>query len=131
MEVLWDEYLVYVRDVQPQEWKKYQYVGKDGDRKEDAQKIPPSVDGFKRWCRKVKGFYVHQYFDNKDNYYTDFVEVCAYIREEVKEDHIIGGMLNMYNPSITQRLHGLADNLKLDGPKKVSVTFRNKQKPEE
>ena len=91
-----------------EKWLRIQYVGKEGTRKTDAQKLPLTMDGFEIFCYKKFGS-VHQYFDNKDNYYTDFVVICSRIKKEIREDQITGGMLGFYNASITQRLNGLAE----------------------
>ena len=100
----------YKEDLKKQsnEWLKIQYVGKDGDRKEEPQKVPMTMEGFERFCYKNYGC-VNQYFDNKDDYYVDFVTICSRVRKEIRENQIIGGLLNFYNPSITQRLNNLAD----------------------
>jgi len=100
----------FKEDVKAQgaQWKRVQYVGKDGLKKEDPAKVPLTLEGFKRFCRNNYGD-VQQYFDNKDGYYEDFVVICRAIREEIREDQIIGGMLSFYNPSITQRLNGLVE----------------------
>ena len=90
------------------QWLKVQYVGKEGDRVTDPQKVPYTLEGFKRYCRKNYGEVQH-YFDNTDKYYDDFCVICRAIREEIKENQIIGGLLGFYNPSITQRLNGLTD----------------------
>jgi hypothetical protein len=90
------------------QWLKVQYVGKDGERVADPQKVPYTLEGFKRYCRKNYGD-VEQYFWNKDNYYNDFVGICSYIKNEIRENQITGGLLGFYNPSITQRLNGLTD----------------------
>ncbi len=91
-----------------EKWLRIQYVGKDGARKTDAQKLPLTMDGFEIFCYKKYGC-VHHYFDNKDNYYTDFGTICSRIKKEIREDQITGGMLGFYNASITQRLNGLVD----------------------
>lgn len=93
---------------QSEEWIKVQYTGKDGDRREDPQKVPMTLEGFKRFCRTKYGE-VEQYFSNQGNYYDDFVGICSRIREEIRENQIIGGLLGFYNPSITQRLNGLTE----------------------
>jgi hypothetical protein len=35
------------------QWLKIQYVGKDGERVADPQKVPYTLEGFKRYCRKI------------------------------------------------------------------------------
>lgn len=93
---------------QSNEWLKVQYVGKDGERVADPQKVPMTYEGFKRFCRVNYGE-VKQYFEDKDGYYKEFVDICSHIKDEIRENQIIGGLLGFYNPSITQRLNGLTD----------------------
>lgn len=102
----------YKQDLKEQanEWLKVSYVGKEGERMEDAQKVPMTMEGFERYCYKHYGC-VEQYFKNKDNYYNDFVPICSHIKREIRENQIIGGLLGFYNPSITQRLNGLTDKI--------------------
>ena len=97
-------------------WLKIQYVGKEGQRMTDEMKLPYTMDGFEVFCYNNYGT-VEQYFKNKDGYYTDFVPICSHIKKEIRENQITGGMLGIYNPSITQRLNNLAENTKttLDG----------------
>ncbi len=95
---------------QESEWLKVQYVGKDGERKADGTKVPMTFEGFKRFCYNKKEYgCVEQYFLNKDSLYADFVGICSHIKDEIRENQIIGGLLGFYNPSITQRLNGLTD----------------------
>lgn len=102
----------YKEDVKEQskEWLKVMYVGKDATRTEEAQKVPYTFEGLKRFARKHHGE-IEQYFLNTGGYYTDFIGICRAIKEEIRENQIIGGMLNFYNPSITQRLNNLSDNI--------------------
>lgn len=90
------------------EWPKVQYVGRDGDRREDYPKLPMTMDGFEVFCYDNYGC-VNHYFDNKEGYYDDFGTICRAIRREIRDDQITGGLLGEYNPSITQRLNGLTD----------------------
>lgn len=103
-------FVEYKEDLKEQsnEWLKVQYVAKEGDRVTDPQKVPMTLEGFKRFCREKYGE-VEQYFKNQEGYYDDFIPICSRIREEIRENQIIGGLLGFYNPSITQRLNGLID----------------------
>lgn len=103
----WNEYKSDLKE-QSKEWLKIDYVGRDGQRVSEPQKIPYTFEGFKRYCRENYGE-VEQYFTNQDNYYEDFIGICSRVKEEIRENQIIGGLLNFYNPSITQRLNGLTD----------------------
>jgi len=104
----WRGYVQWLEDVEKKRWPKVQYVGRDGVRVEDYPKIPYTLEGFKRYCYAERGN-VEQYFYNKDGLYDDFVGICAQIREWIREDQIVGGLLGNYNPSITQRLNGLTE----------------------
>lgn len=94
--------------IQAIEWTKVQYVGREGQRMEDALKLPYTMDGFEVFCYKNYGV-VHQYFENKDGYYNDFVTICSYIKKEIRNNQVTGGLLGIYNPSITQRLNSLVE----------------------
>jgi hypothetical protein len=106
----------YKEDLKSQanEWLKVQYVGKEGERVAEPQKVPMTIEGFKRYCRKNYGEAQH-YFDNTDNYYNDFCVICRTIKEEIRENQIIGGLLGFHNPSITQRLNSLVDKQEHSG----------------
>lgn len=93
---------------QSKEWLKIQYVGKDGERVAEPQKVPYTFEGFKRFCRFKYGE-VEQYFTNQGSYYEDFIGICRAIKEEIRENQIIGGLLGFHNPSITQRLNNLVE----------------------
>jgi hypothetical protein len=107
LEKAWEAYKVDLK-AQSMEWPKVQYVGKDGERVEDYPKLPQTMEGFERFCYKNYGC-VNQYFDNKDGYYDEFVTICTRVRREIRENQILGGMIGMFNPSITQRLNGLKE----------------------
>lgn len=107
LEKAFNEYKEDLKE-QSKEWLKIQYVGKDGERKADGQKVPMTMEGFERYCYNKYGS-VHHYFDNKEGYYTDFGTICSRVRKEIRENQITGGLLGFYNPSITQRLNSLVD----------------------
>lgn len=103
----WESFKIDLMN-QSSEWVKVQYVGKDGHEVRERQKVPYTFEGFKRFCRKKHGE-VEQYFTNQDEYYNDFIGICRAIKEEIRENQIIGGLLGFHNPSITQRLNGLVE----------------------
>jgi hypothetical protein len=105
---------------QSMEWLKVQYVGKDGERREDPQKVPMTLEGFKRYCRENHGD-VSEYFLNRDGYYDDFTIICLRIKDEIRENQIVGGLLGFYNPSITQRLNGLTEKVETDNTHKAKI----------
>jgi len=102
---LWKASLI----TQANKWKKPQYVGKDGHRVEDEIKIPMIFEGFKRFCYENGYGTVEQYFTNQDGLYDKYIGVCHALKNEIREDLIIGGLLGFYNTSITQRVTDLTD----------------------
>lgn len=112
LEKAWINYKAKLK-LDAKEWPKVQYVGKDGDRKEDYPVLPYTLEGFKRYCRENHGD-VSEYFLNRQNYYDDFTNICSYVKEEIREQQIIGGMLSHFNPSITQRLNNLVEKTQTD-----------------
>ena len=107
LELAWKAYKDHLIE-ESYKWLKIQYVGKEGQRMTDEMKLPYIMDGFEVFCYNNYGT-VEQYFKNKDGYYTDFVPICSHIKKEIRENQITGGMLGIYNPSITQRLNNLVE----------------------
>jgi len=110
-EKMWQIFLDYQQDlkVKEKDWLKVQYVGKDGEKKQDNFKLPLTFQGFKRYCWDNEIGCVEQYFVNQDKLYDDYISICSRIKNAIQENQITGGLLNVYNPSITQRLNGLVD----------------------
>ena len=124
LELAWKAYKDDL-EIKAKEWVKVQYVGKDGDRKEDPMKLPYTMDGFEVFCYENYGT-VEQYFKNKDGYYEDFVPICSHIKKEIRANQITGGLLGVYNPSITQRLNNLVDNKDITtGGEKINTQAPN------
>ena len=55
--------------------------------------------------------FIAQYFKNVGNLYDDFLPICSHIAAERRSQQITGGMLGHFNPSITQRLNGLKEQV--------------------
>ena len=112
LELAWTLYKENLKE-EASEWFRVQYVGKESQRMEDVYKLPYTMDGFEVFCYKNYGE-VEQYFRNKDGYYTDFVTICSHIKKEIRSNQITGGLLGVYNSSITQRLNGLTDKIQTE-----------------
>jgi hypothetical protein len=123
----WNQYKQYLIE-EAKKWPKIQYVGKDGQRVEDYPVLPYSLDGFEVWYYNNFNKWIHQYFEQKDGYYQDFVSICSHIRKEIRSQQITGGMLGMFNPSITQRLNNLTESTqsKTEGIQKITIERVNK-----
>mgnify|MGYP003650110406 CR=1 FL=1 len=123
MEKLWQDFKNNLEE-QAEKWLKVQYVGKEGERVTDAQKLPLTFEGFKAYCHDIGIGTVEQYFTNQDDYYDKYIGVCSRIKNEIRNDQIVGGLLGFWNSSITQRLNGLTDKqeIKTDQPTEIKVT---------
>jgi hypothetical protein len=87
---------------------RYQLSQRTGEMVEEPLQVPLTLEGFNIFCFERYGLVKH-YFKNQDNLYNEFIPICSYIREEIRQDQIEGGMVGQYNASITQRLNGLVD----------------------
>jgi len=71
---------------------------------------PLTFDGFQNWLDDNDIISdVTDYFENKDDRYSDYIRICSRVKRNIRQDQIEGGMAGIYNPSITQRLNGLVD----------------------
>lgn len=91
------------------DWGKVQYVGRDGNKVTDYPKLPLTMAGFIVYCFYAKVGDIEQYFVNQGGAYDEFLSICRAIKKEIRDDQIMGGLVGLYNPSITQRLNGLTD----------------------
>lgn len=119
LEQAWTLYKESLKD-DALEWVKVSYVGKEAQRMEDPFKLPFTMDGFEVFCYKNFGC-VNQYFDNKQGYYDEFVTICSYIKKEIRSNQITGGLLGVYNPSITQRLNNLVEKTENENKNEISI----------
>lgn len=83
---------------------------------------PLTLEGFENWCADNEIIEdLSHYFCNLDNRYSDYIAICSRIRRTIRQDQIEGGMVGIYNPSITQRLNGLADKKEIDDKREPRV----------
>lgn len=87
------------------------WVGKDAETVFRLKEKPLTMEGFENYVADIDGMpdSLEQYFSNREGRYTKFVAICSRIKRVIRQDQIEGGMAGIYNPSITQRLNGLAE----------------------
>ena len=115
----WDEYKAHV-DANPDYIQ--EATGKGVMTRE--VKKPYLRQGFEAWCFRNKSLLVHQYIDNYDNAYEDFLGVVSCMRKEWEDDQIGGTMTGRYKaPNLTARLNGLVDktDAKTEGITKITI----------
>ena len=107
-EKLWDIFKEYRDYVKSRPRTNHVFVGKDGNDARQELERPLTMEGFRVYCFENHSC-VKQYFDNPDKRYDEYITICSYIRDIIRQDQIEGGMVGQYNASITQRLNGLVD----------------------
>ena len=87
------------------------WVGKDADAVYREKEKPLTMDGFEVYVfhKDHKLSSINHYFDNQNGAYDDYCTICNTIKKEIRNDQITGGMVSIYNSSITQRLNNLVD----------------------
>ena len=102
----WEEYKLWTIQ---NPIKVQDFVGKDGDEVFRLRQRPLTQQRFETWAKNNHNVTIGNYFDNKDGAYDAYYAVCSHIIKERTADQIEGGMVGIYNPSITQRLNNLKE----------------------
>ena len=109
-EKLWEYFLEYKESIKKSPMLVQDYVGKDANLVFREKEKPLTFIGFQNFLDDKDIITdVTDYFENKEDRYKEFIRICLRIKRNIQEDQITGGMCNIYNPSITQRLNGLTD----------------------
>jgi hypothetical protein len=123
-ERMWELFTMYKEWVRSQPIMVQDFVGKDGSEVHRERQRPMIMEGFECFVMdhtKITYPDLTEYFEGKNESYRSFFPICSRIRREIRQDHLTGGMVGIYNPSITQRLNGLVDKIQEDGTKKVII----------
>jgi hypothetical protein len=100
----------YKREVKANPRIKSVFGGKEFEERAEPLERPLTLEGFEVFCWNELGM-VEQYFKNVDKRYEEYIPICTRIRKEIRQDQIEGGMVGQYNPSITQRLNNLKEQV--------------------
>ena len=106
----------YIKDLKANPIKVHDFVGKDGMSVHRLKERPVTMEGFRSFGHK-QGVTLKHYFDNTDKAYEEFCTICSRVKDEIRREQIEGGMVGIYNPSITQRLNSLVDKTEIKLPK--------------
>lgn len=109
-EQLYELFTKYKEDVKANPRIKSVFGGKEFEERAEPLERPLTMEGFEIYCWEIVGE-VEDYFYNRDKRYQEFSAVCSHIRKEIRRDQIEGGMVGQYNPSITQRLNNLKEQV--------------------
>jgi hypothetical protein len=102
----------YKEEVKDNPKLKNDFAGKDADEVVKKLERPLTMEGFENYVfKKGLNAELSHYFSNFEDRYKDYIAICSHIRREIRQDQIEGGMVGLYNPSITQRLNGLVEKV--------------------
>lgn len=111
-EQLWDLFLEYKSNVKGNPAEVQDYVGKDATQVYRQRERPLIMEGFECFVADQGPEFpvaLRDYFANTNKVYENFSTVCTRIKMEIRNDQVSGGMINIYNPSITARVAGLVE----------------------
>lgn len=113
-EKLWELYVGYKKETKSNPILKHVFVGKDGQSTYEQREKPLTMVGFENYvCEHTEITYpdLKQYFDSKDESYSDYSPISSRIKADIKRDQIEGGMAMVYSQSITARLNNLTERV--------------------
>lgn len=87
---------------------------------------PLVLTEFFTWVDATYNKTIHQYFDNIDNVYKDYVGIVTRIENHRDSDVTVGALSGIYNSSISARILGLADKKELKAEVKADVKTESK-----
>jgi hypothetical protein len=102
---------------------RHQLCQRTGEMVKEPLEVPLTMEGFEVYCFKNYKVTVANYFENRNDSYNDYYAICTYVKKEIRQDQIHGGMVGQYNPSITQRLNGLVEKSQVEQDGKIEVVF--------
>jgi hypothetical protein len=105
---LFDSYVDYVKNNPKLKTVK---GNKNWTLSEETLERPLTMSGFEVFAFEKVGTIEH-YFRNTGDSYSEYCGICSHIKKVIRADQIEGGMLGQFNPSITQRLNNLTENIR-------------------
>lgn len=123
-EKMWELFLAYKAKIKSNPKLVQDYVGKDAIEVLRKRERPLIMEGFENYvCDHTRISYpdLTEYFEGKNESYKDYFPVCSRIKNEIRADHIDGGMVEIYNTSITQRLNSLAEKTQEMSPQQIVI----------
>lgn len=128
-EKMWELFLEYKKHIKANPIHKNDFAGKDADEVIKKLERPLTMEGFENYVADQEIINdLGDYFSNKDGKYSEYSTICSRIKRAIRQDQIEGGMVGIYNPSITQRLNGLKDQVEESGSKEVLIKVKYENK---
>jgi DNA-packaging protein gp3 len=126
-EKMWELFLEYKKKTKENPFVIEDWVGGFGTKVNRKKERPLTIEGFENYCANQNIIQdLSQYFANTEGRYGEYQTICSRIRKTIRQEQIEGGMAGMYNPSITQRLNSLKENVIEDTTIKYLVEYADK-----
>ncbi len=116
-ELMWSLFTNYKKETNTIPLTQKDWVGKDATEVQREYTKALTMEGFECYVMdhtRITYPDLTNYFENKEDRYSDFIPICSRIRREIRRDQIEKGLAGLINPSITQRLNGLVDKKQTD-----------------
>jgi hypothetical protein len=111
-EKLYDLFTQYKEWVSQNPIKVHDFVGKDAEEVYRLKERPYTMVGFECFVMDNTNI-THPdltiYFENKNESYKDFFPISTRIKSEIQNNQVSGGMVGIFNPSLTARLNGIKE----------------------
>jgi len=114
-EKMWELFEQYKQEVKSKPTIVKDWVGKDAEPVYREKERPLTMVGFECFVMnntKITYPDLTDYFENKDERYSNYIPISSRIRAEITNDQINGGMTMIYSQNLTARLNNLSDNTK-------------------
>ena len=114
-ERMWELFQMYKEEVNKTPFNISDWVGKDAKEVKRQYTRALIMEGFECFVMdhtKITYPYLTEYFEGKNQSYANYFPVCSRIKLEIRRDQIDKGLANLINPSITQRLNNITENVK-------------------
>ena len=122
-DILWKHFLDYKEFVKKKPIIVKDWVGKDATDVYREKERPLTIEGFENYLEDNEIINnLSNYFANSNDAYCEYSTICSRIKRNVRQDQIEGGMVGIYNPSITQRLNSLVDKKETEVKVDVNTT---------
>ncbi len=130
-EKMWEHFTTYRDTCKDNVFLVQDYVGKDADEVYRRKERPLTYEGFCNWCEENDIITSpDHYFNNYQGRYEQFIPICSRIKRVIRQDQIEGGLVGIYNPSITQRLNSLTEKSESNNSLNVTgVSFSFNRQP--
>lgn len=115
---MWELFLAYKKHEKDNPIIVKDWVGKDANSVYREKEKPLTMVGFECYVldnvEQLTYPDLSDYFENKDNSYSEYLPITSRILAEIKRDQLAGGMTMIYSQNLTARLNGLVDKKEVE-----------------